>query len=44
MPDNAIFFQVAYGAISALIVGYTVSIFVRRSAVARKRAAAEKHQ
>jgi hypothetical protein len=44
MPDNAIFYYVAYCAMSALIVGYTLSILIRRNTVARKRAAAEKHQ
>lgn len=42
MPDNAIYFQVAYGAIIGLFVVYGISIRVRRNAVARKRAAAER--
>jgi hypothetical protein len=41
MPDNAIYFQIAYGAIIALFVGYGLSIRLRRNAVARKRAASE---
>jgi hypothetical protein len=39
MPDNAIFYQMAYGAIIALFVGYAVSLRVRRRALARRRAA-----
>ena len=42
MPDNAIYFQVAYGAIIALFLGYALSIRLRRNAVARKREAAER--
>lgn len=41
MPDNAIYYQIAYGAIIALFVGYGLSIRLRRNAVARKRAVAE---
>lgn len=42
MPDNAIYFQMAYGAIIGLFVAYGISIRVRRNAVARKREAAER--
>jgi hypothetical protein len=44
MPDNAIFYYVAYSAIVALLVGYAVSIRVRRNAVARKLAAAQERR
>lgn len=44
MPDNAIYFQMAYGFIVVMFVAYGVSIQVRRSAVARKREAAERRQ
>ncbi len=39
MPDNAIYYQVAYAAICTLFLGYGLSIWVRRRAIARKRAA-----
>lgn len=42
MPDNAIYYQIAYGAIIALFVGYGLSIRLRRRAVAAKRAAHER--
>ncbi len=42
MPDNAIYYQMAYGAIIVLFVGYALSIRLRRNAVARKRAEAER--
>lgn len=42
MPDNAIYFQMAYGAIIALFLGYGISIRLRRDAVAKKREAAER--
>ncbi len=42
MPDNAIYYQVAYGAIIALFVGYAFSIRLRRQAIARKRRDAER--
>jgi hypothetical protein len=41
MPDNAIYYQVAYGVLIALFAGYAYSIRVRRRAVERKRRAAE---
>lgn len=42
MPDNAIYYQVAYAALIAMFVGYGLSISLRRRAVARKRAALER--
>lgn len=42
MPDNAIYFQMAYGIIVAMFVAYGLSIRLRRNAVARKREAAER--
>lgn len=41
MPDNAIYYQMAYGALIAIFVGYAISIRVRRASIARKRAAME---
>ena len=38
MPDNAIYYQMAYGALIALFAGYALSIRLRRNAIARKRA------
>jgi hypothetical protein len=38
MPDNAIYFQMAYGALIVLFAGYAFSIRVRRRAIARQRA------
>jgi hypothetical protein len=38
MPDNAIFFHLAYGAIIALFVAYAFSLRVRRAALERRRA------
>ena len=38
MPDNAIFYYSAYGAIIALFAGYAVSLRVRRAALERRRA------
>jgi hypothetical protein len=37
MPDNAFYYHVAYVALTVLYTGYTLSIFVRRSALARRR-------
>jgi hypothetical protein len=37
MPDNAIYYQIAYGALIALFAGYAFSIRLRRRAIARKR-------
>lgn len=38
MPDNAIFFKLAYGAIIALFAGYALSLHLRRRALDRRRA------
>ena len=40
MPDNAIYYQVAYAAIAVLYVGYAVVLLLRRSALARRAARA----
>jgi hypothetical protein len=40
MPENAIYYYVAYVAITVLLGGYALSIGVRRRTVARQRAAA----
>lgn len=37
MPDNAIYYQMAYGAIIALFAGYTLTLVLRRRALARRR-------
>lgn len=37
MPDNALYFQLAYGATIALYVGYALSLVVRRRALERRR-------
>ncbi len=42
MPDNAIYYHVAYAAIIGLFAGYALSIRIRRNSVAKKRAAAER--
>lgn len=42
MPDNAIYFQLAYGIIVGMFVLYGISIRLRRNTVARKRDAAER--
>lgn len=39
MPDNATFYQWAYGLTLVLYLAYTVSILLRRREVARRRAA-----
>ena len=39
MPDNAIYYQVAYGVLIAMFVGYAISIGWRRRALARRREA-----
>jgi hypothetical protein len=36
MPDNAIYYQVAYAAIAVLYVGYAVTLVLRRRALARR--------
>jgi len=41
MPENAIYYQVAYGALIAMFIGYALSIRLRRAAIARKREAME---
>ena len=39
MPDNAIYFEIAYGATAVVLGGYIVSIYARaRAARARLRA------
>ena len=38
MPDNAIFYQVAYGAIIALFAGYALSLNLRWRALDKRRA------
>ena len=38
MPDNAIFYQLAYGAIIALFVGYALSLRLRWRALEKRRA------
>ncbi len=42
MPDNAIYYQVAYTVLLTLFAAYGLSIQLRRRAVARKRAATER--
>jgi hypothetical protein len=42
MPDNAIYFKLAYGILVTMFVAYGFSIHLRRNAVARKREAAER--
>ncbi len=37
MPDNAIYYHVAYGAIIALFAGYAISLRLRRAALDRRR-------
>lgn len=44
MPDNAIYYQMAYGAIVVLFAGYALSIRLRRNAIARKRAELERQR
>ena len=44
MPDNAIYYQMAYGAIVALFAGYALSIRLRRKSIARKRAELERQR
>jgi hypothetical protein len=41
VPDNAIYYQIAYGAIVVLLVGYAFTIRLRRRDVARKREASK---
>jgi hypothetical protein len=42
MPDNAIYYYVAYVAIAVLLGGYALSVAVRRRTVAQQREAAER--
>lgn len=42
MPDNAIYYYVAYVAIAALLGGYALSIRVRRRTVAQQHEAGER--
>lgn len=44
MPDNAIYYHVAYAAIIGLFAGYALSISIRRSDIAKKREAAERRK
>jgi hypothetical protein len=37
MPDNAIFFKLAYSAIAALFIAYAISLRLRRNALERRR-------
>ena len=41
MPENAIYYQLAYGAIIALFAGYALSLRLRRRALDRRRARQE---
>jgi hypothetical protein len=36
MPDNAIYYQVAYIAIAVLYVGYALTVVLRRRALTRR--------
>ncbi len=38
MPDNAIYFKLAYAATLVLYAGYALSLVLRRRALARRRA------
>ncbi len=40
MPDNAIYYQWAYGAVLALLLGYVLTLVLRRRALDRRRRAA----
>ena len=42
MPDNAIYYKVAYAVLLAMFAGYALSIHWRRRAIARKREAMER--
>ena len=37
MPDNAFYYRVAYVALAVLYTGYTLSIILRRRALAQRR-------
>lgn len=41
MPDNAVFYRLAYGATLLLYCGYALSILMRRRALDRRRARQE---
>lgn len=41
MPDNAIYYRLAYAATIVLYLGYALSILLRRRALARRRARQE---
>lgn len=41
MPDNAIYYQLAYGATLVLYLGYALSLVVRRRALERRRQSRE---
>lgn len=43
MPDNANYFIAAYVALSALYAGYTLSLILRRRAIAARRARQARH-
>lgn len=42
MPDNAIYYYVAYAAIAVLFGGYALSIGIRRRTVQKQRDASER--
>jgi hypothetical protein len=42
MPDNAIYYHMAYAAIVVLFAGYGASIWIRRARIARARAERER--
>lgn len=44
MPENAIYYQMAYAAIIALFAGYGLSLWLRRSRIARARAEHERNR
>lgn len=37
MPDNAFYYRVAYALLAVLYVGYTLSLVLRRRALAERR-------
>ena len=37
MPDNAFYYRVAYAALAVLYSAYTISLVLRRRALARRR-------
>lgn len=44
MPDNAMYYQIAYTAIVTLFVSYGASIWIRRARIARARADRERQR